>query len=247
MTHSTTHVLCIGGLDPAGCAGISADIATINSLGGHASSVITTLTVQTENAANQSKAVANGLISAQLRALLIASEAPPKSIKVGLVKDGRHWTAIARYLNQQALVIDPVLSASSGLNLATIDYRWKQGFKKIAAQASLITPNVEEWAVLKPLIADSTPVLVTGKIEGATVVNELYQHGELQQRFSAPVVDGEFRGTGCRLATAIAFYLGSGQTLVISIELAMAALSEAIDQAYSLGKARIPQMIQAAD
>lgn len=247
MTHSPTQVLCIGGLDPAGCAGICADMAMINSLGGHASSVATTLTVQTETIASQSTAVANGLIAAQLRALLVESEYPPNSVKVGLVKDGRHWTAIARHLEQQALVIDPVLCASSGLNLAALDRRWKQGFKKIAARADLITPNTQEWALLQPLIPSSTAVLVTGKIEGATVVNELYQHGELLQQFSTPLIAGEYRGTGCRLASAIAFYLGSGKTLTDSIEAAMTALSQAIENAYGLGEARIPKMSQNPD
>lgn len=246
MSQAITHVLCIGGLDPAGCAGISADIATIKGLGGHASSVATALTVQTETTANQSKGVANGLVAAQLRALLLASSSPPKSIKVGLIKDGRHWTAIARHLDQQALVIDPVLSASSGLNLASIDCRWKQGFKKLAARASLITPNTAEWTVLQALVPKATAVLVTGKTEDGMVVNELYQHGQLQQRFSTPLINGEYRGTGCRLASAIAFYLGSGESLSNSIELAMAALSLAIEQAYPHGVANIPQLTKPA-
>lgn len=234
------HILCIGGLDPAGCAGISADIATINQLGGHTSTVVSTLTVQTESSAQQSQAVANGLINAQLRALLTESKSPATGIKVGLIKDGRHWAAIGRYRTQQPLVIDPVISSSSGLALAALDWRWKKGFKKISAQASLITPNVDEWALLKPLIDPNTPVLVTGHREGDTLVNSLYQAGELQQEFRTPYIEGEYRGTGCRLASAITFFLSGGETLESAIEKAMETLRGNIQQAYSLGDARIP-------
>lgn len=234
------HILCIGGLDPAGCAGISADIATINQLGGHASTVASTLTVQTESAAQQSQAVANGLINAQLRALLTASDSPVTGIKVGLIKDGRHWAAISRYRTQQPLVIDPVISSSSGLTLAALDGRWKKGFKKITAQASLITPNVDEWAVLKPLVDPTTAVLVTGNQSGDTLINALYQAGTLQQEFRTPVIDGEYRGTGCRLASAITFFLSAGETLEKAIEKAMDALRGNIQHAYLLGNARIP-------
>lgn len=240
MQPSRPHVLAIGGLDPAGCAGLDADVVTITQLGGHSSTIATTLTVQTEHCASQSHAVANGLVHAQLRALCEQSQQPPQAIKVGLVKDARHWAAIRRYHQQQPLVIDPVIQASSGANLTAVDRRWQQGFKKLAIDASLITPNTAEWALLKPFIPASTAVLVTGKQSGDTVINQLYRAGKLISEFETSLVAGEFRGTGCRLASAITLQLARQQDLNTAIENAMRHVAEQIKQAYVLGAAAIP-------
>ena len=58
-------ILTVGGLDPAGCAGISADSNMIQALGGHSFSIASALTVQTPSRAQQSQATSNGLVAAQ--------------------------------------------------------------------------------------------------------------------------------------------------------------------------------------
>lgn len=238
------NILCVGGLDPSGCAGISADAYMVQQLGGHALSIASSLTVQTENQALQSHAVANGLFAAQLRALLSSSAIQPQAVKVGLVQDGRHWFQLKKQLPKQTpLVIDPVLKSSSGLTLAHTSRQWRRGLQQLASQATLITPNQAEWEALRPLIADTTPSLVTGKRVDDNIVNELWLNGTVIERFSIPHIAGEYRGTGCRLSSAIAFYLATGEPLNRSIELAMQATAASIGNSYTLGDAAIPRPI----
>lgn len=238
------NILCVGGLDPAGCAGIGADSHMVQQLGGHAMSIASCLTVQTEGQALQSHAVANGLFTAQLRALFGSSATQPQAVKVGLIQDGRHWFQLKKQLPKHcAVVIDPVLQSSSGLTLATTGRQWRRGFQQLAAQATLITPNQSEWETLKPLIAANTPTLVTGLRLGDDIVNELWLNNVVIERFSTPHIAGEYRGTGCRLSSAIAYYLATGEPLNRSIELAMLTLAAAISNSYPLGQAAIPRPV----
>lgn len=232
-------ILTVGGLDPAGCAGISADSNMIQALGGHSFSIASALTVQTPSRAQQSQATSNGLVAAQLRT--ICSESPPDATKVGVIKDGRHWFLLKRYLSAETpLVIDPVLKASSGLSLGKHNRQWSRGFSQLAERASLVTPNTDEWATLKPLVPNSTAVLVTGEKAAGTIENKLYLQGQLVETFRTEAQNGEYRGTGCRLSSAIAYYLAEGHSLPQAITKAMQALEQAIKQHYLVGNTAVP-------
>lgn len=236
-------ILCVGGLDPAGCAGITADSNVVNQLGGHALTVASSLTVQTENTAFQSKSVPNGLLTAQLTALLSSQGLTPNAVKVGLIQDSRHWFAVRNKLPKQLpLVIDPVLKTSSGLSLSNAGRKWCRGFSQLASQATLITPNAEEWPQLKAVIPKNVAVLVTGTVKADQIHNQLWRNNRLEETFVTELLPGEFRGTGCRLSSAIAFYLGSGHGLSESIELAMAVLNRAIQNSHALGTASVPYL-----
>lgn len=241
MNKKPVIVACIGGLDPANAAGIGVDAQSIQAQGGHAYSIASCLTVQNPQQALQSKAVAAGLLAAQLRALVQNPDTAPMAIKVGAIADGRHWQAIKRYQPAATpLVIDPVLAASSGLRLGPANRAWRRGFSQLAEQASLVTPNTEEYQQLKALIPSATPLLITGSKEQGQIVNQLWQHGELQGRFATPLLDAEYRGTGCRLSSLIAYQLALGTPLNAAIERAMQALQQQLEHAYTLGKSLIP-------
>lgn len=234
-------VLAVGGLDPANCAGIGADSHVLAALGAHSYMLPSSLTVQNPEQALQNKAVSPGLFSAQLRALFTDPATSPTGIKVGLVQDPRHWQILKRHIPKTTpLVIDPVLNASSGLALAKHNRRWLNGFRKLALQAHLITPNQDEYQRLQAFVPASTPVLVTGARDGDTICNELWQHGELQQRFQCQAQEAEFRGTGCRLSSAIAYYLALGTALPQAIEQAMLFVERSIQSSYALGPQNIP-------
>jgi hydroxymethylpyrimidine/phosphomethylpyrimidine kinase len=234
-------VLAVGGLDPANCAGIGADSQVLAALGAHSYALPSSLTVQNPKQALQSKAVSPGLFSAQLRALFMDPATAPQGIKVGLVQDPRHWRLLKRHTPKTTpLVIDPVLNASSGLALAKHNRHWLNGFRKLALQAQLITPNQDEYQQLQAFIPASTPVLVTGAREGETICNELWQHGKRQQRFQCQAQEAEFRGTGCRLSSAITYHLACGASLAQAIEQAMLFVERSIQSSYALGAQNIP-------
>lgn len=233
-------VLSVGGLDPAGCAGITADSQFIQQLGGHAYSIASCLTVQTETRAIQSQATSNGLVAAQLRALCTAT-AQLHAAKIGAIQHPRHWFLLKRYLPKNLpLVIDPVLKTSSGLAFTKHERQWFRGFRQLATHASLITPNADEWETLKGDLPDNVPALVTGTTVGDSIENQLFLNGRLTETFTTTLHSGEYRGTGCRLSSAIAFYLASGLDLNGAIRSAMQVLDESIQNHYRLGDTRIP-------
>lgn len=238
--HQRPVVLSIGGLDPAGCAGITADSQIIQQLGGHPYSIASCITVQTETAALQSQATSNGLVAAQLRALCTPTT-NLQGAKTGAIQDPRHWFLLKRYLPKNLpLVIDPVLRTSSGLTLAQHQRHWFRGLRHLANRASLITPNAAEWTTLQSHIPNDVPVLVTGATSGDQIQNQLLINGSVTETFTTVLHQGEYRGTGCRLSSAIAFYLASGLPLPEAIRCAMRALDESIRNHYRVGATRIP-------
>lgn len=243
MTTANNPLLCIGAVDSAGCAGLNADITTAQAFASHAYTVATSLTVQTPAAALQSQAVANGLVAAQLRAIC-QPQTPawlPTAVKVGGIQQARHWMLIRRYLPAHIpVVIDPVLKTSSGFALGRHNRSWQRGFHKLADQAALITPNESEYEQLQMLISKRTPVLVTGGGDEHSVSNQLLINDRPIATFSSPRINQELRGTGCRLATAIACSLGQGLPLERAIDNGMQYMEQAIAEPHILGAQRLP-------
>ena len=61
--------------------------------------------------------------------------------------------------------------------------------------------------------------------------NRLYQHGKLSQSSQWPRLAGEFHGSGCTLASAIAAGLAQGLSLGVAITRAEVWLHEALKNA----------------
>ena len=61
-----------------------------------------------------------------------------------------------------------------------------------------------------------------------------------KQTWSIPRHEGQFRGTGCLLSSAIACYIAFGYSIIDAIEAAQLFASHAISNAYSLEGIFIP-------
>lgn len=235
-------VLCFSGLDPSGGAGLQADIETIAALGGHAAVICTALTVQDSQRVYGFEAVSAELVRRQAEAVL--SDLPVAAIKLGMLGSAAIAEAIGALLKQNPhipVVLDPVLAANSGGNLAHDDLA--QGLLRLFAFATVVTPNSVEArrlahtddmeAAIKFLLAQrAKAILLKGGHEpGTTILNQLYSaHGLLHQS-QTPRLDGEFHGSGCTLAAALALGLARGQNLVDAIASAEAFVALALQNA----------------
>lgn len=146
-------VWTIAGSDSGGGAGIQADLATIQDLGCHGCSVITTVTAQSSVAVTLVEPVSAAMLMAQLTTLL--SDLPPKAIKIGLLAEQSQVTLLADWIASFKIhyptvpvIVDPVMVASCGDALAVDNC---QDIKSAAKSAldfrpfkgliELITPN----------------------------------------------------------------------------------------------------------
>lgn len=235
-------VLCFSGLDPSGGAGLQADIETIAALGGHAAVVCTALTVQDSQRVYGFEAVSAELVHQQAKAVL--ADLPVGAIKLGMLGSGAIASVVADLLTshpQIPVVLDPVLAANSGGNLANDDLA--QGLLLLLPLATVITPNSVEArrlaqtgdldAAVKILLAqDARHILLKGGHEpGATILNQLYNANGLLRESRTPRLPGEFHGSGCTLAAAIAVGLAAGQALPDAIASAEAFVDSALQHA----------------
>jgi len=157
-----------------------------------------------------------------MKALLEEEEV--RAIKVGMVGNRAIAAEIAALLEARPrlpLVVDPVLAASSGAKLfegSSSDAR--DAYLRLA-KGAVLTPNVAEAEALlggkleEPLMAaallgeGASAVLLKGGHLPGHPTDFLFQR-DGEERFSAPRIAAVARGTGCRLASAIAAGLARG-------------------------------------
>jgi len=260
MNQELPVVLAVAGLDPSGGAGIQADIQTISSIGGHCTPIISTLTVQDSSSLYQVHPVSPEIIERQMTVL--SNEFNFSAIKLGALGSAENavligqWIQTLKKTNQNiAIILDPVIKASSGGALGDDELR-KALLNEVIPYCTLITPNEPELKILssdgnrQTAIEQFTnlgvSVLITGghtknTVKG-TLENQLITDSGEQQYWKINTVDGEFRGTGCTLSSAITGFMAKGLKLNLAIEKAQNFVSESLEQAYKLRSGQqIPQ------
>lgn len=242
-------VLVFAGHDPTGGAGLQADIEAIASLGCHATTVATALTVQDTGNVLSFEPVKPALLAAQARAVL--ADMRPAAIKIGMVGDADNAHAISALLRKHRdipVVIDPVLAAGGGGTLGDDAFR-RALITELLPLATLATPNGPEARKLAPeadtlaacaqelLATGCRQVLITGGHEqGAEVVSRLYgAHREIATH-AWPRLPGEFHGSGCTLASAIAALLAQGADIGTAVDEGLAYTWHALGNARAPGK-----------
>ena len=240
------NILSISGSDPSGQAGVQADLEAIRDLGHRAFSVVTAVTAQNDERVYSVNPVDTRVFNDQLRALLAQFEFD--AVKVGLLATNELAYQVYRVLKEhklQNIVVDPVICSTSGtVMLENSAIPVLTGY--ILPQAALVTPNLDEAESLT-----NTKVRNVDQMAGAAkqifnlakgVGAVLIKGGHLKQDKVDILYDGttyhqypaerlyveNFRGTGCRLASAIATYLGEGKPLQQAVENAKAYLDEFI-------------------
>jgi len=245
---SRPRVLVAAGLDPSGGAGLAADVEALLAVGARALPVATALTVQGEGGAYGAEAVPVALVRAQVEGLLAGRGLPVKAIKTGMLATAEIAAALGelfahRRLARAPLVVDPVLAATSGLPLldtggaAPVD-----ALRPLFDRAALLTPNWPELEALAGAVLEdddaavaaarglgARAVLVKGGHRKGAPVDLLVTRRDVL-KFPGRRRPGAARGTGCRLASAIAGLLAGGAPLPEAVRGAKRVVERYLDR-----------------
>jgi hydroxymethylpyrimidine/phosphomethylpyrimidine kinase len=239
------RVLVVAGLDPSGGAGLVADLEALAAAGARGWAVAAALTAQGRRGARGFEPVSEAMLLAQIDALVDGDR--PRAVKTGMLATASLARALANRLaapplRRVPLVVDPVLAASSGAPLFDPQGQpLAEALLPVLTRAWLATPNLLELALLTgdDVSTDeaavraarrlpSRAVLVKGgHREGAPI--DLLVEGSRVTRFTGRRRPGTARGTGCRLASAIAGGLAQGHGLADSIRRAKALVGRYLD------------------
>lgn len=240
-------VISFSGHDPSGGAGVQADIEAITSHNCHAASIITCLTEQdTRNVAEIVPQSPDKLIR-QAKTLL--RDLPVHAFKVGLI--GHADTAqviydIVRKYPLIPLILDPILTAGGGANLAN-DSLTDSMKELLLPLATVLTPNCNEARKLTgfdDIDACGTDflenlgceyVLITGADEQTeSVENRLFHHNH-QDSYTWARLPSKYHGSGCTLAASIAALFAHGVPPIRAISNAQEYTWNSLQAAYKTG------------
>ena len=241
--------LTIAGSDPCAGAGIQADLKAFAAHGCYGMSVITATTAQSHQGIRDIHAIPADHFEAQLQHLLDCYEV--SAIKTGLILGTEQIDIIVETLSKFPnipLVIDPVLSSSSGTSWS--NEAFKRGLvDSLLPRATLITPNLPEYIELfcknandanaqhdiftKYLSQNNTALLLKGGHSDTThtdITDTLHLPNEVEPvTFTHPrIPTSNDHGTGCTLASSICARLALGNTLVDATRLAINYLEQCI-------------------
>jgi hydroxymethylpyrimidine kinase/phosphomethylpyrimidine kinase/thiamine-phosphate diphosphorylase len=239
-------VWCVAGNDSGGGAGLSADLRAADAFGVHACPVVAAVTAQHSHAVRRVDAMDPALLAAQLDTL--ADDLRPRVIKTGVLGSAANVRVLAHCIDRLraegplALVVDPVLRASSGDALADRELlATLRG--ELLPRATLLTPNRREAATLLgradapteslPELArafqalGSEAVCITGgDAEADGCAHDWLQTPHAQGWLSGPrFATRHSHGTGCSFASAAAAALARGFVAADALVLARMALA----------------------
>jgi hydroxymethylpyrimidine/phosphomethylpyrimidine kinase len=247
MGRSVPTVLVFAGVDPSGGAGIAADILAIAAQGAHALPVITALTVQDNDRVFGVEPVAPALLRRQGQALI--DKVAIDAVKIGIPGSAANAAVIAQLIAQLRLarpslpvVLDPVLASGHGDVLNRDDA--VLALAPLLALTTVIVPNGPEALALggeeNVRAQGCRHVLVTGGHgEGEVIVNRWFDSVGGEREWRWPRLPGEYHGSGCTLASAIAARLARGQTMPEALDLAQAYCHAALAGAYAIAPGQL--------
>jgi len=220
-------VVCVGGLDPAGRAGLLADARAVAAMGARPVCIASALTFQSSVKVDGYESVSVESLRRQLASVL--RDEPVRAVKVGQVGNAANVALLASVLPEVPIVVDTPLVSSSGASLFEGDV---SAFGDLFDRATLVTPNADELrrltsselgAARESLEAASdglakAVLLKGGHFDGEKVTDVLRVRGGDRRAWTSTRIPGRFRGTGCRLASAIAARLADRTELGDAID-----------------------------
>jgi hydroxymethylpyrimidine kinase/phosphomethylpyrimidine kinase/thiamine-phosphate diphosphorylase len=255
-----TIIWSVAGNDSGGGAGLSADQRAADAFGVHACPVVAAITAQHSHAVRRVEAVSPEVLAAQMDTL--AEDLRPRAVKTGVLGSAANVRALARMIDRLraqaplALVVDPVLRASSGDALA--DRELLAALRgELLPRTTLLTPNRREAAALlgradapaaalpelartlRALGADAVCITggdaacITGG-DAAAAAEGSGAHDWLQAPHAQGWLSGprfgtrHSHGTGCSFASAAAAALARGFVAADAVVLARMAVAEAL-------------------
>lgn len=240
---SMPQILCIGGLDPSGGAGITADVRTAMQLGVRACPVATAVTYQDERHYAGTRWMTDEEIRLQLES--IAGTARPSVVKIGLVES--YWSLrkimdlVQELFPGVRIVWDPIIRSSTGCCFHS-DFAL---LPEILASVDVVTPNLPEAERLfnghtspEQLVGEAARyrmaiILKGGHTEGDNVTDMLIMPHDVVP-YTVLRAGWEKHGTGCAHSTAVASWLARGADIYTAAGKAQLYVSRMMRSALGL-------------
>jgi hydroxymethylpyrimidine/phosphomethylpyrimidine kinase len=249
---SLPAVLTIAGSDNSAGAGAQADLKTISALGGYALTAITCVVAEIPGKVSAIQPVDREIVADQIR--LSFDAFPVAAVKTGMLYSREIIETVCVTLEQciansarrPALVVDPVMVATSGDPLLRQDavalYR-----ERLIPMAAVITPNLDELGTLLGEKVVDLPAMRAaglrlaeqfgcavlakgGHFRGQHAIDYLIE-GFSVSEFKASYVSGvSTHGTGCAYSAAIAAGLAKGLSLYQAVSEAKLFITQAIEK-----------------
>ena len=233
------RALTIATSDSGGGAGIQADLKAFAAAGVYGSSVLVALTAQNTQAVTAIHELPPAFVLAQLDAVF--DDIGVDAAKTGMLFSRVLIETVAGYLREHpvALVVDPVMMASSGAKLLEDD-AVDALVGDLFPLATVVTPNLLEAKALagvdaprrelaERLHALGAPAVVVTGGHGSVAVDHLFdgrEHVEIPVPRHAVAAT---HGAGCTHSATLAALLARGETLVDAARGAAAAASRAVE------------------
>ena len=217
--------------------------------------VITAITAQCGSSVEFARPLSKDEVAAQLATVFRNYDIA--GVKCGLLPTVSVIEAVAesleKYCDGKPVVVDPVISASSGPRLM------ESGAKdalldQLFPLTTIVTPNTHELEELtsrrvtsiEEAVSAGRQLLVRGKSQAVVAKGGHFADSKgvdllltLEQRadlVAECIFEGSFRGTGCALASAITANLVTGCQLIDAVRNAKAFVHRAIGRAYAIGE-----------
>lgn len=249
----------IAGSDSGGGAGLQADVKALHAWGVHGCTAVAAITAQNSQGVQHWQGVSPELLDAQLAAL--AADLPPAAIKTGMLGSADNVRVVCGWVDRLraqgqpvALVVDPVLGASTGAAFA--DAALLQAYcDELLPRATLATPNRTEAqrlgvpGVAEPVgsplapawLAPGAALVVTGGDASGALACDWMHTPHAQGWLSLARVDTRHQhGTGCTFASSAAAALALGYCAADAVVLAKMATTHALRHGYAAGQGAGP-------
>jgi hydroxymethylpyrimidine kinase/phosphomethylpyrimidine kinase len=244
-------VLTIAGSDSGGGAGIQADLKTIEAHGAFGTSAITAVTAQNTQGVESSHVLPVAELEAQLDAVL--SDFDVRAVKTGMLATAEIVETVTDYARgfDVPLVVDPVMVATSGDPL--LDENAQDAYRELIAEATLVTPNADEAAVLTGVFPENgeaataagnglvelgaeATLVKGGHVSGDEIEDTLVTADDVRT-WAHPRIDTvATHGSGCALSAAIAARLAHGEALVEAVGASIAFIEAAVRYHLDVGE-----------
>lgn len=245
--------LTIAGSDSGGGAGIQADLKTFAALGVHGTSAITCVTAQNPKRVTGIQPVRADMVRRQIEAVF--AELRPDAVKTGMLFSTEIINVVADFFRgkHRALVVDPVMVATSGVRLLKPS-AIRVLKERLLPLATLVTPNLDEAEILVGgelrTLADlrdaareiqgrygCAALVKGGHLRTATeAVDVFYDERKLAELRARRVRGVSTHGTGCAYSAAIAAELALGENLTSAVQSAKRFVTRAISQSVRVGR-----------
>lgn len=243
--------LTIAGSDSGGGAGIQADLKTMEACGAFGTSVLAAVTAQNTTGVASSFVLPIEEIEAQLAA--VTDDLDVQAAKTGMLATADVVEFVTDRLAsvEFPIVVDPVMVAASGDRL--LAEAAEAAYEDLIAEATLVTPNAPEAAVLTGIEPDdeagarlagqrllamgADAALVTGGHgSGETVLDVLVTPDYVETARHPRIDTTATHGSGCMLSAAITARLAAGESLRDAVGRSVALMERAVRYHHDVGE-----------